>query len=612
MIRRTLVALFVVAVVAGATAPALAYEPYLAFPTESAARLVPGTSQAVCMWSEPGGGATTRLMASRVPLSSGTADGPFTVVSDIGGLEAWYASGDGLNVTVLWRDGSSVFVKQADLLEGATAYGPVLVSSDALAAAVRGAGAKAVPAGVAADGDGGAYVWCALSPTTSLPGIGDSLLNHVSAAGVLAVGAPGASVESGTVAALSAGTDGGAFALLGPPGRNRVAVRRYAPGLSTDWTRSPYLVEPSSVSSSEPLDLVAGSAATIAWREDGKVKLQRFSSSGSRLFLFPPSMKMAGAVRLAVDGSSGAYVVGPSGDGIVARHILATGSEAPWGASSLDGLELAQPRVDAVTNSAAGDLFATYSDAGGASATTSGVAQLTYLGSWSGIGPSLFGSAWYPAAAADGVGGAYIMGNGADACLWHMANPAAALTFRPQAKLVQYGRRVAVRGFMYVGGGLPSSGGLVTIGMVTGGSITRVTQATTDASGFYSKSIKPTANATWTATGVAPGDRVAIKVAPKVTLALSHTTSGTRLTEIFSGSVAPRHAGSRVVIQKAVSAGWRTVASGRLNGSSRYRVTWTLPYRTATYKLRAAIPAHADHAEGASSTATLRVVVKKG
>lgn len=99
---------------------------------------------------------------------------------------------------------------------------------------------------------------------------------------------------------------------------------------------------------------------------------------------------------------------------------------------------------------------------------------------------------------------------------------------------------------------------------------------------------------------------------PRVTLALSHLKAGTRLRETFSGSVTPNHRGQRVLIQKAVGAGWRTVASGRLSSRSRYQVTWALPYKTATYKLRAVVPAHSDHAEGASPNATLRVVIRKG
>jgi hypothetical protein len=135
----------------------------------------------------------------------------------------------------------------------------------------------------------------------------------------------------------------------------------------------------------------------------------------------------------------------------------------------------------------------------------------------------------------------------------------------------------------------------------------------TAADGYYHATIAPKANATWTAAsgGATSADEL-IRVKPKVTLSLSHIKAGTRLTEIFSGTVTPRHAGRRVRIQKAVGSGWRTVASGRLDSRSRFRITWVLPYRTATYKLRATLPAHTDHAEGTSPTGTLRVVVRKG
>ncbi len=99
----------------------------------------------------------------------------------------------------------------------------------------------------------------------------------------------------------------------------------------------------------------------------------------------------------------------------------------------------------------------------------------------------------------------------------------------------------------------------------------------------------------------------------RVTLALSHLKpQGTRLREIFSGAVAPAHAGATVRIQKAAGTGWRTVASGKLDGSSRYRVIWSVPFRTASYKLRATLPTHADHAEGDSQTASFKVVIRKG
>ena len=67
-----------------------------------------------------------------------------------------------------------------------------------------------------------------------------------------------------------------------------------------------------------------------------------------------------------------------------------------------------------------------------------------------------------------------------------------------------------------------------------------------------------------------------------------------------------------MLIQKAVGSGWRTVASGRLDSRSRYRVVWAVPFKTASYKLRVILPAHADHAEGDSPTASLKVVIRKG
>jgi hypothetical protein len=54
------------------------------------------------------------------------------------------------------------------------------------------------------------------------------------------------------------------------------------------------------------------------------------------------------------------------------------------------------------------------------------------------------------------------------------------------------------------------------------------------------------------------------------------------------------------------------VASGKLDSRSRFHITWYLPYKTATYKLRAIIPAHSDHAQGTSSTGTLKVAIRKG
>ena len=101
-------------------------------------------------------------------------------------------------------------------------------------------------------------------------------------------------------------------------------------------------------------------------------------------------------------------------------------------------------------------------------------------------------------------------------------------------------------------------------------------------------------------------------MAPEVSIALANRQAGGGYVEIFSGVVKPAHPGSRVLVQRRSGGSWRTVAAGSLDGRSRYRVSWPLPLRSATYLFRTLLPAHADHAAGVSRTATLRVVVNAG
>ena len=187
-----------------------------------------------------------------------------------------------------------------------------------------------------------------------------------------------------------------------------------------------------------------------------------------------------------------------------------------------------------------------------------------------------------------------------------------AITFNASATLVKYGGVVIVDGYL-TQGGEPLSGSPVTLRATRDGVTRDVGKATTDGQGFYKTTLTPRSNASWDASAAgASSAQIVIRVVPRVTLALSHLKPrGTRLTEIFSGSVKPAPAGKRVRIQKAVGSGWRTVASGRLDSRSRYRIDWEAPFRTATYKLRAVLAASADYAKGASQWATLRVVVRK-
>ncbi len=604
MVRRTLViALFALVVVALAVAPALAYEATASYVVDPHARLVEGSSQAVYVWSEAGA-----IKAARV--DGGSVVGPYTVVAGIVAPGAWFAAGDGLNVTVVWKDGASVYVTRMDLSTpaGTAAYAPKVLCTDADAVTLRGAGATVTPAGVVADGDGGAYVWCAVSPTSTTQGVGDTLVNHVSATGSLAQAAPGSLTQGGTIAGMAAVGGGDALALLASPGRSQVAARRYAADLTAEWTRSPYLFPPSSVTSSEPICVIGGADAAVAWREGGKVKVQRFAEAGSPKFLSPPAVTMAGSVEVAADGAGGLYLVGPSGTGLVARHVLVSGLQASWDPSTLAGVGTT-PLVYGLANNTAGDLFVVSGD--GSAGAVLGVSLLTYLGSWSDVSPASAPES-YSGVAPDGAGGAWAMGNGGNARLWRISNAADQLTFRPRAKLVQYGKSVTVSGYMTGAGGIPVGAATVNIGTESGDQLSVKTTAQTGADGFYSKTVKPAANATWSAEGTTDAEGVSIQVAPRVTMTLSHLKASTRLSEILSGSVSPNHKGKKVLVQKAVGKNWKTVASGRLDSRSRYRVTWYLPYKTATYQLRVVLPAHGDHAQGTSPTGTLRVKIRRG
>ena len=179
-------------------------------------------------------------------------------------------------------------------------------------------------------------------------------------------------------------------------------------------------------------------------------------------------------------------------------------------------------------------------------------------------------------------------------------------------QLVTYGNSVTVAGYSQLGGSLPGRDTAVQLRKVVSGGTAPGGSDTTDAQGYYEVVLKPRANAVWTAVlGDAATEQRKILVAPKVTLTLSHLKpSGTRLVEVFTGSVAPRHAGTRVLVQKASGSKWRTVASGKLDRRSRYRVAW----RCSTNRhvqVATVVPRHSDHAQGASTVGALRVVVKK-
>lgn len=75
-------------------------------------------------------------------------------------------------------------------------------------------------------------------------------------------------------------------------------------------------------------------------------------------------------------------------------------------------------------------------------------------------------------------------------------------------------------------------------------------------------------------------------------------------TVTVAGTVAPRHAGQTVSLQRLVSGTWRTVSTLRLTAASGYRFTFRAPGGSST--LRILTPADSDLVAGSSATLGLR------
>ncbi|MEI6451209.1 MAG: hypothetical protein WCP98_14880 [Actinomycetes bacterium] len=614
--RRLLLPVFVLALFAASSPAALAaYGPLWSQPVTAAARLVAGDSGATVVWALADGTGSALVAQGYDPAGEPLGAEPTVLVGGISGLSDWLATSDGgSGVIVAWKAGGVTSVRRF-AAGGGAAYGPVTVCGDAAVAALRGPGATAAPVQLEADGSGGAYVRLLATPSLAS---GDTLLNYVSPLGVAARPDPGRAVEKGSVAGMSGDGDGHLFVLLSGPGRNGVAMQRFAADLNAVWAEPipPYnpLLGPPPATPQTPLGIVAAAGATMAWREGGKVKVQRFSAGGDRLWLRPVAVDASGAPTLAADAWGGCYLAGASGDGLRVQHLAGDGVPVGDPDGSVLRLGLADPRVDDISWNHAGDLAVAYGDG----AASAGVARMTYLGTWSrpALSPAPTGLS---ALGADGGGGGYALGAGAGARLWRLGEAGLALTLRPRAASVIYGAKVAVAGYL-TAAGVPLADSPVEVRWTSAGGVTKTAvTATTDGHGFYEATIAPAATATWTATAGGPaGESIvsesfpSLEVAPEVSLALADIKVGAGYVEIFSGAVKPAHAGSRVLVQRQSGGSWRTLASGSLDGRSRYRVSWPLPLRSATYLFRTLLPAHADHAAGVSRSARLRVVLNAG
>jgi hypothetical protein len=618
MSRRRLLLPVAILVLFAALPPAAlaAYAPLWSQPVAGAAQLVAGDSGATVVWAVADGAGAT-LLAQRYDRAGDPFGAtPSVLVSAVAGLSDWLATGDGGNgVVVAWKAAGVTSVRRL-AANGASAYDAVPVCTDIAVAALRGTGATAAPVQLEPDGFGGVYVRLLATPSLAS---GDTLLAYVSPLGVAARPDPGLAVDRGTISGMSRDSLGHLFVLLSGPGRNGVAAQRFGPDLSADWDEpiSPYnpLLGPPPATAQTPLGIVAAAAATIAWREGGKVKVQRLSESGNRFWLRPAAVSASGPMTLADDGWGGCYLAGTSDDGLRVFHIAEDGSPVGGTSGSALRLGLGDPHVDGVSWNGAGDLTVAYGDG----AASAGVARMTYLGSWS--SPALSPAPTQLAALADdAAGGDYALGTGAGARLWRLGEAGAALTLRPRATHVVYGDEAGVAGYL-TAAGVPLAGSRVEIRWANarGLSMTAAT-ATTDGEGFYQATIAPKASGgAWTATAIGPtGEPVlsdaftGLTVAPAVSIALANRRTGRSYVEIFSGSVKPAFPGRRVLVQRLTGGSWHTLATGSLDGRSHYRVSWPLPLRSATYLFRTLFPAPAGYEAGVSRTARLRVVVNAG
>lgn len=147
-----------------------------------------------------------------------------------------------------------------------------------------------------------------------------------------------------------------------------------------------------------------------------------------------------------------------------------------------------------------------------------------------------------------------------------------------------------------------------------GKSWTKIATATTNASGRVGKTLKPASNteyawksgrtSTWQSRQSATravGVRAAVTINPSTTTALPGTTVELR------GSVAPKHAGQTVVLQRRTSTGWSKVKTATLYSTSTYRFKIQMPL-TGKLVLRVVKPADGDHKVGASRPVEITIV----
>ena len=182
------------------------------------------------------------------------------------------------------------------------------------------------------------------------------------------------------------------------------------------------------------------------------------------------------------------------------------------------------------------------------------------------------------------------------------------LTLAATPNPVKYGRSVTLAGKLSG----PNNGGKVVNIFAdpypfSDVGFTNVTSATTNASGDYSTTQKPTVNTRYYARQAGEQSAVVtVLVRPAVSLKLSDYTPKRAQRVRFSGRVCPQHDGRSLSIQRRYSTGYKTIRKTTLSdipGSncSSYRKTFRI-YRDGRFRavIVGSTPSHRDHATGRS------------
>ncbi len=177
------------------------------------------------------------------------------------------------------------------------------------------------------------------------------------------------------------------------------------------------------------------------------------------------------------------------------------------------------------------------------------------------------------------------------------------LTLLASPLRIVYGSRVALSGMLTQGaGGL--GGQTVGLSAQAAGApgFTALPPATTDATGHFTASTKPTRNTTYKATFAGAGSEPTVQVGVAYRVTLRVVRKGSRWS--FGGKVGPARRGGTLVIQLKTRRGWKRFAKVRLSKRSTFTLLRTLKH--GKYRFRATTPAGARNLAGKSRVVSVK------